>query len=432
MPFLPASGSLGRHSSTLLPCCFSEICNRLPLSLSCFPSQSPQSASLTFGEGAESPGGQSCKQAKETKVSAMESQQSPALAKSPPGGKAADGTTLVPPEEEEEEEGGKDGIQPSKPQPPQPSTGPAPRAAGGSSASIPFIDCSDVDSESDLLRDPGSQSLTNDDWEGELTSGVYLLSRPRASPPSLKSPRPPPGELLDDDSADITFDLSGSPGLPRHSSLIDEMFRTSAGHSPVATPLSPCSRSSSPSMSWDRTGSQGCVSENGHAPREKSVGEDAVPKQGPPSENCSPGLQRPYLRNLPSRYNKSETDPLILSQAAPTPEAVDRPDGQEEEGLATPGDRMLANGTSLTGPSSGVPLVQAAYPGNGAGQLAPLQVTEATSSGAESSDSEHAVVSPSRTSLAFGHPTSPRSPSERRGRRGSSGLPLSEEEGEDE
>lgn len=123
MPFLPASGSLGRHSSTLLPCCFSEICNRLPLSLSCFPSQSPQSASLTFGEGAESPGGQSCKQAKETKVSAMESQQSPALAKSPPGGKAADGTTLVPPEEEEEEEGGKDGIQPSKPQPPQPSTG---------------------------------------------------------------------------------------------------------------------------------------------------------------------------------------------------------------------------------------------------------------------------------------------------------------------
>ncbi|XP_055465555.1 FERM, ARHGEF and pleckstrin domain-containing protein 1 isoform X1 [Psammomys obesus] len=89
------------------------------------PKQSPQSTSLTFGEGAESPGGQSCKQAKETKVSALESgsQQSPALAKNPPGGKAADGTTLVPPEEEEEEEGGKDGIQPSKPQPPQPSTG---------------------------------------------------------------------------------------------------------------------------------------------------------------------------------------------------------------------------------------------------------------------------------------------------------------------
>ncbi|NP_001412704.1 FERM, ARHGEF and pleckstrin domain-containing protein 1 isoform 2 [Mus musculus] len=307
------------------------------------PKQSPQSASLTFGEGTESPGGQSCQQAKETKACTLElgPHQSPALPKSPPGSKAADGTTVVPPEEEEEEEGGKDGIRPSNPQPPQPSTGPASRAAGGSSNSIPFIDCSDVDSEYDLLREPGSQSRsqTNDNYEGDLTSGVYLLSgderraetRHRASPPSTKPSRPPSGEFLDDDSADITFDLSGSPGLPRHSSLIDDMFRASTGHSPLATPLSPCSRSSSPDMSWDRTRSQGYVSENGHDLQEKSMGEDTVPKQGPPYENCSPDLPRPYLRNLPSRYNKSETDPLILSQAAPTPEAVERFDDQEEE-----------------------------------------------------------------------------------------------------
>lgn len=89
------------------------------------PKQSPQSASLTFGEGTESPGGQSCQQAKETKVCTLElgPHQSPALPKSPPGSKAADGTTEVPPEEEEEEEGSKDGIRPSNPQPPQPSTG---------------------------------------------------------------------------------------------------------------------------------------------------------------------------------------------------------------------------------------------------------------------------------------------------------------------
>lgn len=88
------------------------------------PKQSPQSASLTFGEGTESPGGQSCQQAKETKACTLElgPHQSPALPKSPPGSKAADGTTVVPPEEEEEEEGGKDGIRPSNPQPPQPST----------------------------------------------------------------------------------------------------------------------------------------------------------------------------------------------------------------------------------------------------------------------------------------------------------------------
>ncbi|XP_041526171.1 FERM, ARHGEF and pleckstrin domain-containing protein 1 isoform X1 [Microtus oregoni] len=90
------------------------------------PKQSPQNASLTFGEGSESPGGQSCQQAKEAKVSTLESgpHQSPAPpSKSSPGSRAADGPTVVPPEEEEEEEGGKEGAQPSQRQPPQPSTG---------------------------------------------------------------------------------------------------------------------------------------------------------------------------------------------------------------------------------------------------------------------------------------------------------------------
>lgn len=90
------------------------------------PKQSPQNASLRFGEGSESPGGQSCQQAKEAKVSTLESgpHQSPAPpSKSSPGSRAADGPTVVPPEEEEEEEGGKEGAQPSQRQPPQPSTG---------------------------------------------------------------------------------------------------------------------------------------------------------------------------------------------------------------------------------------------------------------------------------------------------------------------
>lgn len=90
------------------------------------PKQSPQNTSLTFGEGSESPGGQSCQQAKEAKVSTLESgpHQSPAPpSKSSPGSRAADGPAVVPPEEEEEEEGGKEGAQPSQRQPPQPSTG---------------------------------------------------------------------------------------------------------------------------------------------------------------------------------------------------------------------------------------------------------------------------------------------------------------------
>ncbi|XP_036152507.1 FERM, ARHGEF and pleckstrin domain-containing protein 1 isoform X3 [Myotis myotis] len=51
------------------------------------PKQAQQRASLTSGEGAESPGGQSCQQAKERKVSTEECgpRQSPALQKSPAG-----------------------------------------------------------------------------------------------------------------------------------------------------------------------------------------------------------------------------------------------------------------------------------------------------------------------------------------------------------
>ncbi|KAM6178671.1 FERM, ARHGEF and pleckstrin domain-containing protein 1 isoform 1-T1 [Rhynchocyon petersi] len=328
------------------------------------PKQSQQSTSLTYGEGAELPSSQPCQQGKELKVSTEEPgpQQSPSLRKSPLGNKKADGGVTVPMEEEEEVV--KDRTQQSKPQPQQPSTGPASRAARGSSTSIPFIDCSDVDSEYDLLREQVSQSRsqTNDNYEGDLTSGVYLLSREerqiearlRASRHSVKSSRPPSREFIDDDSADITFDISGSPRLPRHSSLIDEMFRSSSCHSPLATPLSPSSRSSSPNMSWDRTGSQGYVSENGHDCRETSVGEDTLTNRGPPYENCSPALQRPYLRNLPSRYNKSETDPLILSQVASTPEEIDMLGGHEKGGhvpLAASGVRLMPNGSprSLTG-----------------------------------------------------------------------------------
>uniref|UniRef100_A0A2I3HA07 FERM, ARHGEF and pleckstrin domain-containing protein 1 n=1 Tax=Nomascus leucogenys TaxID=61853 RepID=A0A2I3HA07_NOMLE len=87
------------------------------------PEQSQQSASLTFGEGAESPGGQSCQQGKEPKFSPGEpgSHPSPAPRRSPAGNKQADGAASAPTEEEEEVV--KDRTQQSKPQPPQPSTG---------------------------------------------------------------------------------------------------------------------------------------------------------------------------------------------------------------------------------------------------------------------------------------------------------------------
>lgn len=443
---LSAAGSLRGviklASDLALPAPGQPRCNPPPLSPR--PAQAQQSASLPPGEGAEPAGGQGVLQAEEARVAAEEPRQSPALPKSPAGSGKVDGATRAPADEEEEVV--KDRTQQSKAQPPQPSTGPASRAARGSSTSIPFIDCSDVDSESDLLREQAtqSQSQTNDNYEGDLTSGVYLLSRDerqtearfRASPPSVKSSRPPSREFLDDDSADLTFDMSGSPRLPRHSSLIDELFRGSDGHSTPATPLSPGSGQSSPNMSWDRTRSQGYVSENGHDPKEESMGEDPLPGQGPSYENSSPIQQRPYLRNLPSRYNKSETDPLILSQVASTPEALDGLDGREKGGLAslaTSDGRMLANGAPLTGPTSKPPAMRSACAGGVADQRAPLHVTEgSTSSRTESSDSDSEVGTPLSQPLTFGNPAVLGSPSMPRSQKHLGGLHVSEEEEEDE
>ena len=99
--------------------------------------------------------------------------------------------------------------------------------------------------------------------------------------------------------------------------------------------------------------------------------------------------------------------------------------------MATPQGTMLANGSQSTGPTSEVALMQAAGTDNASGQLAPLQVTEcSTSSGNESSDSDSAMAaSPSRKSPVLDHPASPSSPRKRKDETGLQGLRLSEEEG---
>ncbi|KAM9610202.1 FERM, ARHGEF and pleckstrin domain-containing protein 1 isoform 3-T3 [Trichechus inunguis] len=96
------------------------------------PKQSPQSTGLTYGEGAEPPGGHSCQQGRELKVSAEEPgpQQSPSLQKSPLGNKKADGAVTVMVEEEEEEVV-KDRTLQSKPPPLQPSTELSVNSPGG-------------------------------------------------------------------------------------------------------------------------------------------------------------------------------------------------------------------------------------------------------------------------------------------------------------
>uniref|UniRef100_G3VXM0 FERM, ARHGEF and pleckstrin domain-containing protein 1 n=1 Tax=Sarcophilus harrisii TaxID=9305 RepID=G3VXM0_SARHA len=82
-----------------------------------------QSSSFTYGDGADSPGGQSGHQGKELNISAEESGQhrSPSLKKSPKDGGRADGVVMAMMEEEEEVI--KDRTRPSNPQSQQPSTG---------------------------------------------------------------------------------------------------------------------------------------------------------------------------------------------------------------------------------------------------------------------------------------------------------------------
>lgn len=87
------------------------------------PNQAQQSASLTFGEGAASPGGQSCQPGRDPPASADERgpQRNPTPQRSPAGSTKADGAGRA--ETEEEEEVAKDRTQQSRPRPPQPSTG---------------------------------------------------------------------------------------------------------------------------------------------------------------------------------------------------------------------------------------------------------------------------------------------------------------------
>ncbi|XP_058898001.1 FERM, ARHGEF and pleckstrin domain-containing protein 1 isoform X2 [Kogia breviceps] len=87
------------------------------------PKQAQQSASLTFGEGAASPGGQSCQPGRDPTALAEERgpQRNPTPQRSPAGSTKADGAGRA--ETEEEEEVVKDRTQQSRPRPPQPSTG---------------------------------------------------------------------------------------------------------------------------------------------------------------------------------------------------------------------------------------------------------------------------------------------------------------------
>lgn len=360
---------------------------------------------------------QSCWQAKELKVSVEDGGQraSPSLKKSPKGGRRLDGAVIATMEEEEEIV--KDRPQHSRPQAQQPSTGPASRAARGSSTSIPFIDCSDVDSEYDLLREQisRSHSQTNDNYEGDSTSCAYVDSRDEnrnryrdSSATSVMSSRQTTQDCNDCSSASMSYYVGGSPRIPRHSTLVDEMFRGPGTRSPLATPLPPSSKGSSPHMSFGRAGSQSCTSENGRSCKARSDSDDVCAYTCHGYIKCSPVLQRPHIQMIQNACNRSETDPFILSQVTSTPGQERRPDRYFTGGMVkvVPLEgKSMANGVPSIGQPKQSPVMQTLYARGMMDHMSAVQMIEgSTSSGTESSDSDSEMVNPFTHPLVFGNP----------------------------
>ncbi|KAH0624507.1 hypothetical protein JD844_032056, partial [Phrynosoma platyrhinos] len=379
-----------------------------------------QSCSFTYGDGADSPAAKNCRQGKELKVTVEDGGQhtTPSLKKSPKGGKRLDGATMAA--MEEEEDAIKDRSQHNRSQTQPPSTGPASQAACGSSTSIPFIDCSDVDSEYDLLRwqITRSNSQTNDNYEGDSTSGAYIdyrggnRNRNRhgdSSVSSIKASYHVTEDCNEDSPASMSFYVGESPRIPLHSTLVDEMFRGPDTRSPLASPLSCSNRGSSPHKMIGRAGSQTYITENGHECRVRSEEDYSHSFSCHGYSKCSPVSQRAHLQHmLQNACNRSETDPFILSQVSSTPNQEHRSDRCYKGGMAkmvTSEGKSMANGVPATSQSKQSPVIQSLYARGMMDHMSTIQMMEgSTSSGTESSDSESEIVNPFNHPLVFGNP----------------------------
>ncbi|KAJ8393860.1 hypothetical protein AAFF_G00055890 [Aldrovandia affinis] len=303
------------------------------------------------------------------------------------------------------------GGQPSPPHRPQDhlSTGPASRAAKGSSSSIPYIDCSDIDSEYDVAkgRVTRSHSRTNDNDDDEDEPvvaasrghngayGHYERDRPLGKARYRESPpfSAPPLELLDDEGSSASL-YAGQPHGPLHSTLVDEMFRGSAQRSPLVV-----SRSSGSSpVRWDDGG-------HSFSSRPGAARQTQAQRYG----SYSPVVARPPHPRKGAR-DRSDTDPLLLSQLTSTPAREPRPLLSRAERMAALERRMVANGlSSAPGPPPKGSPGQRLY-GRPKGcdhhvAVASVQMIDgSTSSGTDSSDSESETGSSCSHPLVYGNP----------------------------
>lgn len=295
------------------------------------------------------------------------------------------------------------------------STGPASRAAKGSSSSIPYIDCSDVDSEYDVVKGRVTRSHSNansgygdDSLPGFLRGGGGGLNGPRHSerereyergsghtkgrqtPPFPPSPVSPGQDVSDFELSDVSYYARG----PFHSTVIDEVLRAGIDlrSSPSRHVAGTRSLTSSPALSsFNRTSSLSYADHNGYVGGGPGV--NTRPSH-PASQahrygNYSPMISRaPQLQKLQNARNRSDTDPYVLSPATSTPAREPRPVLSRAERMAALERRMLANGLTPPGmPRTGHSLKPHSRPG--LEHINAVQMVDgSTSSGTESSDSE--------------------------------------------
>lgn len=299
------------------------------------------------------------------------------------------------------------------------STGPASRAAKGSSSSIPYIDCSDVDSEYDVVKGRVTRSHSNAnsgygddslpgfhrggggglngprhsererDYERERSSGQ---TKGRQTPPFPPSPVSPGQDVSDFELSDVSYYARG----PFHSTVIDEVLRAGIDlrSSPSRHVAGTRSLTSSPALgSFNRTSSLSYADHNGYGGGGGGPGINTRPghpvSQAQRYGNYSPMISRaPQLQKLQNARNRSDTDPFVLSPATSTPARDPRPVLSRAERMAALERRMLANGLTPPGmPRTGPLLKPHGRPG--LEHMNAVQMVDgSTSSGTESSDSE--------------------------------------------
>ncbi|KAF4087052.1 hypothetical protein AMELA_G00091190 [Ameiurus melas] len=285
--------------------------------------------------------------------------------------------------------------------------------AKGSCSSIPYIDCSDAEiSEMEVIGQVSrSHSRTRHrhgslgHWPGDEASRQRECKAspnkitPRESPPvSPVTHTPPPHYPSPTQTSSTTshsqnyevyeWSLSGGGAPVRgilHSTLLDEL----ATRSPVPIRHLPGTRSltSSPALfSFHRTGSLSHSRYNGHGQHEGvdglaisgrsfSLRSSAQEEKGRFFSSCSPINNRSIITTkCQNMGNRSETDPLILSQSRPVFPRAER--------MAALDRRMLANGLSPLGQVKG-------SAGSPHRRHSAMQMIDgSTSSGTDTSDSE--------------------------------------------